>query len=377
MMNLSSLSSARLSTWCMGFLAVVMVAAAWFGLAWLVSVAGVLAIAAAVASLYFMRRVTAAIQRTTQTCLALKEGQFDKRILNITEQGDLGDMMWAINDMTDHVDAFIREASAAMDYVARNQYFRRILPNGMKGALGHGAAVINRAADEVAGKIDSFANIAASLESSLKDVTHEVCTTVETLKEATQAMGHNVEQTNTETDAIGGVSDLAQAKVRQTVDTAENINSVIAIIHKIASQTNLLALNATIEAARAGEVGQGFAVVAGEVKNLSDQTAKSTLEITEQVHTLQQASNDISTVFFGTKHVGGLYQADGSTLKAKDDSKNIVALIGNIKTHMQNISASSQQVTNATDILSTRSTARIQNLVQDMKGFMGELRKIT
>lgn len=377
MMNLSSLSYARLSTGVVGVLAVVMVAAAWAGLAWVVSVAGVLALAAAGCGLYFMGRVTAAIQHTTRTCLALKEGQFDKRLLNITEQGDMGDMMWAINDMTDHVDAFIREASAAMDYVARNQYFRRILPNGMKGALGHGATVINRAADEVAAKIDSFANIAASLESSLKDVTQEVCSTVETLKEATQTMGQNVEQTNMETDAIGGVSDLAQAKVRQTVDTAENINSVIAIIHKIASQTNLLALNATIEAARAGEVGQGFAVVAGEVKNLSDQTAKSTLEITEQVHTLQRASNDISTVFFGTQQTGGSYQADGSTLKAKDDAKNIVALIGNIKAHMENISASSQQVMDATDILSTRSTARIQSLVQEMKGFMGELRKIT
>ncbi|MFZ2587214.1 MAG: methyl-accepting chemotaxis protein [Alphaproteobacteria bacterium] len=374
MTNLSSLSSARLSVAVMMAMALGALVAAWWGSMLVAAMLMGLMALAGTAAWVFMGRVSAAVTHTTQVCMALKNGQFDKRILNITERGDVGDLMWAINDMTDHVDAFVREASAAMDYVARNQYFRRILPNGMKGALGHGATVINRAADEVAAKIDSFANIAASLEASLQDVTKEVIETVETLKHAALAMEGNVNQTNHETDSMVEVSGLAQDKVRQTVETAETINNVIGIIHKIASQTNLLALNATIEAARAGKVGQGFAVVAGEVKTLSDQTAKSTLEITEQVHTLQQASDDISTVFFGkTNKTGG----ESSAQQDAANARTIVALIGNIKANMDNIRASSQQVMASTDVLSTRSTAHIQGLMNEMNGFMGALRKIT
>ncbi|WP_299954725.1 methyl-accepting chemotaxis protein [uncultured Modestobacter sp.] len=70
-------------------------------------------------------------------------------------------------------------------------------------------------------------------------------------------------------------------------DSSQEIATVVKLINGIAEQTNLLALNATIEAARAGEAGKGFAVVASEVKELAQETARATEDISKRVEAIQ------------------------------------------------------------------------------------------
>ena len=72
--------------------------------------------------------------------------------------------------------------------------------------------------------------------------------------------------------------------------SAQQIGTVVELISNIAAQTNLLALNATIEAAWAGEARKGFAVVAAEVKQLADQTAKATSEIGLKITEIQTST---------------------------------------------------------------------------------------
>lgn len=79
------------------------------------------------------------------------------------------------------------------------------------------------------------------------------------------------------------------AKLEVLSGKANNINTVVTTISKVADQTNLLSLNAAIEAEKAGEYGLGFSVVATEIRRLADQTAVATWDIEQMIKEMQSA----------------------------------------------------------------------------------------
>ncbi|MFO0053174.1 MAG: methyl-accepting chemotaxis protein [Dolichospermum sp.] len=111
-------------------------------------------------------------------------------------------------------------------------------------------------------------------------------------------------------------------KVKRLGESSQEINSIVALVSQIASRTNLLALNASIEAARAGEAGRGFAIVADEVRQLADKSAKSLQEI-EQI--VMQIQSETSSVMMAMEE--GTQQVINQTRLAQESKQSLDNII--------------------------------------------------
>jgi methyl-accepting chemotaxis protein PixJ len=93
-------------------------------------------------------------------------------------------------------------------------------------------------------------------------------------------------------------------KVKRLGESSQKISKIVGLIGRFAAQTHMLALKASIEAARAGDEGQGFAVIADEVRSLAAQSAEATAEISNLVASIQSETNEVATAMqAGTEQV--------------------------------------------------------------------------
>lgn len=158
---------------------------------------------------------------------------------------------------------------------------------------------IQHVSDEVSGAADQVASSSNDLADGATNqaaVVEELTATVAGVSEQVGKNSQSAKQISGRVDELGTAILESNGKMRDMVDSMNEINGaskeidkIIATINEIASQTNLLALNASIEAARAGEAGKGFAVVANQVNVLADQSAQAAKESATLIETSVKA----------------------------------------------------------------------------------------
>jgi methyl-accepting chemotaxis protein len=292
------------------------------------------------------------------------------------------------------IDLLIQKGSAGGQSARRVESFLLVIENAVTGTRIVAADLLSasRSLAQVTDRIRLNAEETSSQASLASATAKTVSTNIGAVASGAEQMLDFMRATTNSAAEASRVAknavDAAQG-ASQTVgklgDSSSAIGKFVKVIASIAEQTNLLALNATIEAARAGEAGEGFAVVANEVKELAKATAKATAEIGKNIEIIQGDTkavasaiaeirdvisqvNEISTTIASAveEQTSSTSAISRNVVEAAQGASEIVRNIANVSKAAQSTTARASDTQDASSALA-ETAAHLEKLVGRFK----------
>lgn len=307
-----------------------------------------LIIVSVVSALYFTNRIVGRISRLTAGAKEIAAGNLNVQFEDKEADDEVGELQVSFRQMTVNLKEIITHVSDSSDQVAASA--EELMASADETMLG--TELISTSIQNVSDAADKqkeMSNASASFAQKVLEEAEEIANQANQATTLSNSTNEKIEKGSVYVENTVSQMNLIQSTVDETADsltllasrTTEIVN-ILKLVQDISDQTNLLALNAAIEAARAGEAGKGFAVVADEVKKLSEQTKQSVSDISRIAVEIE---NDTTTTVASIQQVKDRVNA-GITISydTKATFDEILAIIGQVQNQVTEITAVSDSI---------------------------------
>lgn len=229
------------------------------------------------------RSIVGPLNEAVNVAKKISTGDLTSRI-HVSGKDETAHLMTALKEMNKSLGRIISGVKNASDSVGQNAAL-------LSGAMDHAASQV-RTQNE---RIMAVSAAVEQMSASIGEITHGaqgVRDASEQSRGIARENDQNVTQSMAATQRVVQAVEFSGSAIGELSNSIHKITEFTQVINSIADQTNLLALNATIEAARAGEQGRGFAVVADEVRVLSQRTTTSTSQIASMINSVKQRATE-------------------------------------------------------------------------------------
>ena len=337
----------------------------------------------------------------------LKEGQLDQN-LDTDYPGTYGSVLVNLEDGVEQLSASIASVQQIADDVAQSSEETTASIEETETAsdeiatsveeISAGADNQSESLQEVAGEMNDMSATVEEIASSAE----EVAATASTAVERSETGRESAADASEELDSIKSQAGGAAEQVQELDAKMNEIGEVVEMITEIAEQTNMLALNASIEAARAGEAGEGFGVVANEIKGLAEEAADATTTIEERIEDVQETTDSTvdeiddmrTTVESGAETIedavemfddianavqeaeGGIREISDATDDQAASTEEAVSMVDEVSSVSQQTAAEASNVSAATEEQAA-SLSEASEALQEMASLADELNNQT
>ncbi len=282
-------------------------------------------------AMFVIKKALAPLNTLSEAMEALSIGNGDlTQRINVNTQDEIGTLAKHVNAFISKLQEIVRDIADSSNKLTTQSE----VSTNVASRTSDGLAVQLNEMSQIATAVHEMSATAEEVANNAQMTADSAITSTENCEQGKQVIQCNQQSITKLATQVEDASGIIQELEKNALD----INTILSTISDIAEQTNLLALNAAIEAARAGEQGRGFAVVADEVRVLSQRTHSSTDEIRVMIETLQKNS---------VQAVESMQQSQQLAQSSVDDANNATTALEQISVSIQQISDMASHISNA------------------------------